>query len=103
MRSNLAAGVDIVAALVKGPQTHATLRVLLDCQKDVPKRHTTALHAKGLIHVSEWVSNGRGPWLSVWAWGPGVDAPYPGKKHVKHARVVKPVRVANSAFQWGQQ
>jgi hypothetical protein len=57
-----------VALLRAKPLTHADLRDAVGVHKDVPSGWTSALHAVGLVYISDWVSAGRGPKMALWAW-----------------------------------
>lgn len=83
MTSSVRRIADLIACLMKKPQTHAELREVLEVTDKVRlQTYINALHDEGLVYVAEWKkSRALGGYSPVYAWQPSVchfpDAPKP--------------------------
>lgn len=84
------ASLRIVAVLEKhGPMTRREIaeRAFVALKTLTSGSYMERLRDEGRVHIAEWKRGKRGPYDSVWAAGPGKDAPRP--KPLKRRKVVR--------------
>lgn len=62
-----------------GPMRRATIAKAIGVAIGNTWKVTDTLHARQEIHIQRWERPRSGPWSPVFAAGPGLDAPKPGK------------------------